>query len=63
MYEKLGFCLGEQNYDKKNNTISNSMFNSPMIVLGTPRGPHVQLIGEERLNMLIEKLDMLEESG
>ena len=63
MYEKLGFFLGEQNYDIINNVISNSMFSNPIIILGTTRGPHIQLISEERLNMLIEKLDGHEGSG
>jgi hypothetical protein len=63
MYEKLGFCLGEQNYDSKNNAISNSMFSNPLIIIGTSHGPHIQLISEERLNMLIEKLDGHEGSG
>lgn len=62
MYEKLGFFLAQLDYNNENNGISNSMFSNPMIILKTHKGVHIQLINEGVLNILLEKLDRLEES-
>lgn len=63
MYEKFGLFLAYFSYDAKNNGFSNSMFSNPMIILETPKGVHIQLIDEEVLNVLIEKLDEAETFG
>ena len=62
MYEKLGFFLVQLDYNNEYNGVSNSMSSNPLIILKTAKGIHIQIINEEVMNILLEKLDRHEKS-